>query len=160
MKSLVVYYSNEGNTEAAAQRIATELPADLLKLLPEKDIPAQGFFRFFTGGMRASFGMGTKLQPYRYNFAEYDQVILGTPIWASGPVPAINQFLKENPDTSKFTAAFTCSGGGDNAKCVTILSKKIPGLKNVVALADHNQAPLAAGNDAKLEGFIANLRKS
>jgi len=158
MGTLVVYYSNEGNTEAAARKIASELSADLLKLVPEKDIPKEGFFRFFTGGMKASLGLGAKLKKYDLKWSDYNQIILGTPIWASSPCPAVNQFLKENADTSKITSVFTFSGGGDNDKCMQILRRKIPGLRNSVALCDRKNPDLSKDNDQKLKVFIEGCR--
>ena len=158
MKTLVVYYSNAGNTDAAAQIIAKELSADLLRLIPEKEIPKEGIRRFFLGGMKSTFGWGTKLKKYDLRMNEYDQIILGTPVWASSPCPAVNRFLKKIQDTSKITSVFTCSASGDNDKCMKILKKKIPGLKRYVSLYDRKFPEHARENDYGLKGFIEKCR--
>ena len=43
MKTLVVYYSLEGNTEYVAEKIREALGADLLKLVPKKAYHDKGF---------------------------------------------------------------------------------------------------------------------
>lgn len=158
MKTLVVYYSNAGNTESAAKRIANELSADLLRLIPEKEIPEEGINRFFSGGMKATFGQGTKLKDYDFKMNEYSQIILGTPVWASGPSPAVNQFLKEISDTSKISSVFTFSASGENDKCITILKRKIPGLKQSISLYDRKFPEHAKDNEQKLNDFIEGCR--
>ena len=46
MKTLVVYYTLEGNTHYAAKKIVSELGADMLRLKPVKTYPKQGFRKF------------------------------------------------------------------------------------------------------------------
>lgn len=159
MKTLVVYYSLEGNTKEAAETIAKELSADILGLVPVKDIPAEGSSKFMIGGMKATFGMGTKLKVYDLDISKYDQIILGTPIWSSKPSPAANQFLKNTKYIEKIKGVFTCSAGGDNDKCIKVLKKKIKNLKNEVSLADKNNKEMAAKNEEKLSGFIKRMKE-
>lgn len=159
MKTLVVYYSLEGNTKEAAEMIGKELNADLLRLVPVKDISKERDFKFILAGMKAMFGWGTKLEAYDINMNEYDQIILGTAVWASKPSIAVNQFFKANKHLSKITGVFTCSGGGDNDKCIRVLKKKLKNLKNEVALADRNNQEMAAKNQVKLNDFIHAVKE-
>ena len=50
MKTLIVYYSLEGNTEYAANRIAEKLGADTLRLYPVKEYKSTGAGKFLDGG--------------------------------------------------------------------------------------------------------------
>lgn len=162
MKTLVVYYSFDGNTKAAAEKIAAELSAELLELKPIKEIPRKGIGKFLTGGMKATFGMGTKLQPIDIRPQEYDRIILGTPIWAGKAAPAINEFLKEYPVSEHIIGLFTCSGGGDNQGCVKQLEKKLSHVQShwqyTVALADRNNPEKAGQNSEQLMAFIEKLK--
>ena len=56
MKTIIVYYSLEGNTEYVAQTIANQLDADLLRIEPAKSYPTGGFRKFFWGGKSAVMG--------------------------------------------------------------------------------------------------------
>lgn len=159
MKTLVVYYSLEGNTKEAAEEIATELSADLLRLVPIKDITAERNLKFFMSGMKATFGLGTKLELFPINPNEYDRIILGTPVWASKPALAVNQFLKAEKHLGKITAVFTFSGGGDNDKCIKVLKKRLKNLRNEVALADRKNQGMASKNRDKLTEFLHAVKE-
>lgn len=64
MKTLIVYYSLEGNTEYAAGRIAAALQADTLRLRPKKAYADKGFAKFFWGGKSAVMAEKPELEPY------------------------------------------------------------------------------------------------
>lgn len=155
MKDLVVYYSLEGNTKQAAEMIAQKLDTDILQIETDNKIPKSNL-KFFIGGMQALFRVCVKIKSLETDPEKYDRIILGTPVWASRPAPAINTFLKKYNVKDKVTALFTCSGGGDNETCVQHLKKMLPILKTVVALADRNN-PASSGNEKRIECFVEGL---
>ena len=77
MKTIIVYYSLEGNTEYAARQIAAALGADTLRLEVTKAYPTSGFKKFFWGGKSAVMAETPKLEPYRFDGSQYDRVIFG-----------------------------------------------------------------------------------
>lgn len=155
MKELVVYYSLEGNTKQTAEKIADKLNADIVQLKTVNDIP-KNKMKYFIGGMQATFGICVKIKSIEMNLEKYDRIILGTPVWANKAAPAINTFLKSFDVNDKITALFTCSGGGDNEKCVRYLSKTLKNLKTTVALADRHN-PISSENEKRLEYFMEEL---
>ena len=94
MKTIIVYYSLEGNTDYAAKELANLIAADLLRLHPKKAYPDSGFKKFFWGGKSAVMAQTPKLEPYEYNSEDYDQVIFGFPVWASNIAPPIRTSSK------------------------------------------------------------------
>lgn len=154
MKTLVVYYSLEGNTKEAAAKIAGKINADLLQLIPEKEIPTEGFKKFMQGGGMATFGLGTKLKPMDKNPADYDQILLGTPIWAGKTPPAINQFFKTYKCYEKIVGVFTLSGSGNNQNCIEKLKAKCKNIKETVSLVDRTTVEQAKDNADKLDAFV------
>ena len=158
MKVLVVYYSLEGNTKEAAEKIASGLDADTMQLLPVKDIPKKGLLKFLHGGSGATKAKGTELQPYSRNAADYDAIILGTPVWASRPSMAMNQFLSDYSEKEKIIGAFAFAAGGDCSKCLARLKDKAPSIKATCALADRKNKKLAADNEKKLGVFVSALK--
>jgi flavodoxin len=146
--------SLEGNTRQAAEIIADRLHADILQLETVYKIP-KNKMKYVIGGMQAAFGVCAKIKPIGVNPEQYDRIILGTPVWAGKPAPAINTFLKNNV-SNKVTALFTLSGGGDNERCVRYLKKKLDNLGMTVALADRNH-PYASENHEKLNHFMEEL---
>lgn len=109
MKTIIVYYSLEGNTEYAARVIAEQLGADLLRIEPTKSYPTGGFRKFFWGGKSAVMGETPELVSYSFQQASYGRVIFGFPVWAGNVTPPIRTFVKENDLKGKSIAGFRLS---------------------------------------------------
>ena len=64
------------------------------------------------GGGQAIFGIKPKLEPLSVDLGAYDLIILGTPVWAGSPAPAVVSFLDKAKPNGKKVALFCCHGGG------------------------------------------------
>ena len=153
MKRLVVYYSLSGNTEEAAKKIAGKLGADLLKIETKKRMPKGFAAQILVGGGQVMMNHIPELMPYSTNIEDYDEIVLGSPIWNGKGVPAVNAFLKDEDTAKKVTALFFLSAGGDTEKGLKAITNKLPNLKTSVSLLDRKQAD-SRDNDAKIEAFI------
>lgn len=111
MKTLIVYYSLEGNTRLIAETIARSINGDILELKPEKDIPSKGFLRFVVGGKQVLFKECPKLKALEKNIEDYDVIFLGSPVWAGTFAPAFNTFFSQKEIENKKVALFGCYGG-------------------------------------------------
>ena len=120
MKSIIVYYSLEGNTEYAAKKIAEKTGSDLLKINPVKNYPKSGFRKFLWGGKSVLMKETPELEPFYLDLSPYDTVVLGTPIWASSIAPPLRTFLQDAARSlaSKRVVAFACCAGGDPGKAI------------------------------------------
>lgn len=127
MKYAVAYFSLEGNTKFAAERIAGELQAELIPLIPVKKYPAGRFSKYFRAGKSASFRETPALETYRFDADRYDVILLGTPIWAGTFSPPLRTFLRANPMTGRKIAFFASCSGGSADKCFDGLKKEAPG---------------------------------
>jgi flavodoxin len=93
MRTLLVYYSFSGNTDHVAKLFAGVLKkageVDVHRLLPKDEI------RDFIGQCRAARAHKRADLSGRveYDASPYDLVILGCPVWAFAPVPAMNTYL-------------------------------------------------------------------
>ncbi len=158
MRTVIVYYSLEGNTDYSAKCIASELGADLLRLEPEKAYPSSGFKKFFWGGKSAVMAETPKLCPYSFKASEYDRIIFGFPVWASNVAPPIRSFVKENKLDGKHIAAFACEGGAGAEKAFAKLKAAlgIETLEAELILIDPKTRP-SEENDRKLKQFCSKL---
>lgn len=156
MKRAIVYYSLTDNTKEAAEIIAKDLGVDLYRIDTVKPMPKDKDKQMMYGGMQAVFGMCPDIKGIPDDIQYFDNIIIGTPIWAGKIAPAINTLLKSYEIREKVTAVFTFSGGGDNDKCIARLQKKLPNLTNTVALADRNNK-IASENMNKINSFIKEL---
>ena len=120
MKTLIVYYSLQGNTEYAAKRIAANIGADTLRLYSKKAYKDKGFAKFLSGGRSAIKEETPDLEDYEINLSEYDRVIFGFPVWASNIAPPLRSFIAEHREelTEKELAAFATQGGSGAPKAL------------------------------------------
>jgi flavodoxin len=162
MKTALVYYSLTGNAHLAARRIAETLNADLIRLEPEKAYPDSGFRKFYWGGKSAVMGETPALKPHSFSPADYDRVILGTPIWAGTFAPPLRTLIREHAGQwrGKSVAVFASSGGGSAEKALDRLKKEldIPSFAATLSLVDPKDRP-APENERKITDFCHALEK-
>ena len=127
MKTLVVYFSLEGNTEYVAEMIKEKTGADLLRLVPKKAYHDKGFAKFFWGGKSAVMAESPELEPYDVTLENYDRIVFGFPVWASNFTPPLRTFIEENKEKlgGKKIASFACQSGAGAEKAFAKLAKCI-----------------------------------
>ena len=159
MRTAVVYYSLEGNTDFAAHKIAEATGADLVRLHPTKEYPRGGLRKFIWGGKSAMMAEAPNLEPYEFDATAYDLVILGFPVWASTIAPPIRTFLKQNDLSGLRVATFACQSAKGAEKAFTKL-KECLNQHTLIAelvLIDPKEKP-SEENDRKLQAFCAALQ--
>jgi flavodoxin len=136
LKTLIVYYSRTGNARFVAETMATEMGADVEEIIDQRK--RSGILGFLRGGSDARNGKETEIAPTKKAPADYDLIIVGSPIWASRPTPAITTYLKKNNLTGKKVAVFFTQGGKKpvgidqtkalmpNSNCIGVLSISNP----------------------------------
>ena len=113
MNILVVFYSRTGMTRKVGETIARHLKADKEEIYDTNN--RKGFFGYLSAGMDAFLKRETEIFNYSKDPANYDLVIIGTPIWSLGISPAIRTYVMRNK--SKFKkVAFFCSHSGSPGK--------------------------------------------
>jgi len=112
MKTAVIYYSYSGNCNLIAQMIKSAIKADLFEIKTVDSKRRKGFFLILWGGFQAVTKKKPALKPLPVDFNSYDCIILGTPVWAGSPAPALVSFLSQNQISGRKLALFCCHGGG------------------------------------------------
>ncbi len=155
MKTAIVYYSMHGNVRYVSEKVAKELGADLIELIPVKAYPDKGAMQFIWGGSAVTFKKKPELEPYSFNASDYDLVIIGTPVWASNFTPPLRTFFENNDLTGKKIAVIATSAGGDSAKCVEAVKTAAgaDSLAAVLSLVDPKEKP-SDENEKQIAAFI------
>jgi flavodoxin len=104
MKTLVVYYSRTGNAKFMAETIAAALGADIEEIIDLKN--RQGRLAFLPAGRDAMRGKETEIAQTKRAPFDYDLVVIGQPVWAGSPTPAIRTYLSKNDLSGKKVALF------------------------------------------------------
>ena len=109
MKSLVVYYTRTGNAKFVAETVATQLGADIEEIVDQKKYG--GPIGWVNAGKNATQEKEAEINSIKYNPADYDLVVIGTPVWAWRPTPAIRTYTKKDELRGKKVALFlNCDG--------------------------------------------------
>jgi flavodoxin len=124
MKSLIVYYSLTGKTRLVAQAIAETLNATLVEIT-EKKTRKLGPFVYLIGGFGAITNRGSKINPLDVDLKQYEEIFVGSPIWASRPVPAVNSFIYHTNFEGRNVIPFFSMGGTTAEKALANVTVKI-----------------------------------
>ena len=160
MRTVIVYYSLEGNCASVAEKLAARLGADTLRLEPEKAYPSSGVRKFFWGGKSAVMGEEPPLKPYVFRGEDWDRVILGFPVWAGNVAPPLRTFAREQGAAlaDKPVAVFACQSGAGGEKAIAKLAALLgrEKLEAELVLVDPAKKP-DVKNEDKLTEFCRRL---
>jgi flavodoxin len=108
VKSLVVYYSFEGDTKFIGDTVAKELGSDVLELKLEKEVKDKEYMKKYLGEKQVLMKTTPLLKPMDKDPNDYDLLIIGTPIWAGTYTPALRTFFESTDFKDKQIAIFYC----------------------------------------------------
>ncbi|MFW5922950.1 MAG: flavodoxin family protein [Planctomycetota bacterium] len=109
MNTLVIYYSRTGNTRLVARFAATQLQATEEEIVDQKN--RDGVRGFVGGAWDALLRRRTEIEPAEQDPADYELVLVGTPVWAGTMCPAVRRWLTVNSDSLHDVAFFLTTGG-------------------------------------------------
>jgi flavodoxin len=157
MKAAVIYYSYDGNCGLIAEKIKAVLNADVLELKAQDNKKRKGLVKYIWGGRQALFHAKPPLKPYTISIEQYDLIIIGSPVWAGGPVPALNTFLGQTRIRDKKIALFCCHAGS-KGKIFEKIKNMLP--ENTFLGEIDFINPLAEGRqetDKRLSGWLGKI---
>lgn len=134
-KVLVTYFSAEGTTAKVAERLAAAIEADLFEIKPEKPY-SEADINWKNPLARCNREkIGKKDVPIVgsvENFADYDTVLIGFPIWYYGAPNIIQTFVKQYDFSGRKIGLFATSGGSDIGKTASKLMPFFDGKGEIV----------------------------
>ena len=131
MKRLFIYYSLTGNGDYLASHLK-EKSIDIRKVVEKKKMPKKFFFRVLIGGFRAGMNLRGKLIDFDKGINNYEEIIIGTPVWNGRFPPAINSVLDKLDLKNKKLTFLFYSGSGDMPKVNKKISKLYPSARVIV----------------------------
>lgn len=111
MKTLIIYFSRTGNTKKVAEEIQKKLNCELEEI-KDAETNREGMLGYMRSGKEASLKKLPPIKPLEKNLADYDLIIIGTPVWAFTMSSPVRTFISENKDRIKTVALFCTHGGG------------------------------------------------
>ncbi|MDP2806542.1 MAG: NAD(P)H-dependent oxidoreductase [bacterium] len=157
MKILVVFYSRTGFTKKVCLELAVKLQAEVEEIIDTKS--RKGPIGWLCAGRDATRKTSTLIAQTQKNLADYDLVVLGTPVWAWTLTPALRTYLTQQKSKVKNYACF-CTMGGSGDQGLFSQVEDILGQKPLATLTIRTKQ--AAGNQyaAELDRFAEQIAKS
>lgn len=111
MKKIVVYYSYTGNTKKIAEMIKNRLNCDILKLTPK--VPFSNDYQTVVDEYQNNSidNKEVDINDISVNLNDYDEIIIGTPVWWYTISPVVTTFLKKYNLTNKKIYPFATNAG-------------------------------------------------
>ena len=109
---LVAYYSRTGTVREVARRLATLLGADLEEIVDPT--PRAGSIGFVRSAFEARRRRIPPIAPSSHDPADYELVVIGTPVWASSVSSPVRAYLRHHRGAIR-AAAFFCTYGGSGS---------------------------------------------
>lgn len=111
MKKLVVFYSYTGHTKMIAENIQRKLNCDILEIKPVKPYSTDYQTVVDEEQNNSSVGKTPDIQKIDKNLNDYDEIIIGTPVWWYTIAPVIRTFLTQNDLSNKTIKPFATNAG-------------------------------------------------
>ncbi len=150
-KTLIVYHSRTGYTRRIARHLADRLGADLDEIRIVQ--PMHGVLGYAACAIEAMAGLAPALRPMRHKPADYDLIIVGTPVWFWNLSSPVRSWL-ENFGSRGKRFAFFCTMGGSGASRVfgssTPSSRKCAGAARGAARSAHARRTLRRDRGCRL----------
>lgn len=128
-KKLVAYFSASGTTKRIAEMVAEAAGADLYEIEPT--VPyTKADLNWMDKTSRSSVEMKDKtsrpeIKPTDAKVADYDEILIGFPIWWYVAPTIINTFLEQYDLSGKTIVLFATSGGSGFGKTVENLKGSV-----------------------------------
>lgn len=139
MKKLFIYYSHTGNGDLVASLFEKE-GFELRKVIEDYKMPKSFFGQMMAGGFRAGVGKKGKLIDYNKDVSEFEEIVIGSPIWNGKIPPAINGVLAETDLSNKKLSFVFYAGSGAGKGAAKKIKKLFPDAK-VIFLKEPKKYP-------------------
>jgi len=154
VKTLVVYYSRTGVTQTVADRLAAALAADVERLIDTK--ARKGYLGFIRAGKDAAMKKLIPIEPPGTDPADYDLVLVGTPVWANTLSSAVRMYLTDYGQAIKRAAVFCTTMRSGIDSTLSVMADMIGG--QTVARMGLRQKDVRKGRVAdQVRAFVADV---
>ncbi|MCL2115252.1 MAG: flavodoxin domain-containing protein [Methanobrevibacter sp.] len=123
MKTIIIYFSESGNTKQVAKTLSSLLSADLAEI---KDIKSRiGFPERIFSAIDAFRENKTETIPEKVELKDYGVVYFGTPTWASNATPAIITIIDKCDLQGKDVVLFATMSGSGGESAINRMKEKV-----------------------------------
>lgn len=140
MPVCIIYYSGTGNTRALAERLATATGGDLIEVRDLAGYSKVGMY--LKGAPRAVRGDAAAIEPDVIDVSGYGTIVIGSPVWAGNPTPAINATINALQGIDGKTTVIFCTSHGLPGKTLermrAMLAERGADVRGAVSFTDRD----------------------
>lgn len=125
MKKIFIYYSLSGNGDMVANYLKDKR-YEIRKVDTREQLPKNMILRIIIGGYKAMINHKDKLLDFDNNIEDYNEVVIGSPIWNSKLSSPINSVLDNISLEGKRLTFILYSGSGKDSKAMGLIKVKYP----------------------------------
>ena len=125
MNGIFIYYSLTGSGDVVAERMK-EKGYEVRKVISARRLPKKFFFKVLSGGFLAGLGAKDKLKDFDENIADFDEIVIGSPVWNGRFSTPINAVLDKLDLNNKKLRFVLYSGSGEAPKALKKISARYP----------------------------------
>jgi flavodoxin len=156
-KYLVAYYSWTGNTAKVAKVLAEKLSADIEQI---QDVKLRGGpFAFASSAFASVFHMSAPIMAATKDVANYDIVILGSPVWGANMATPVRTYIMREKPRIKQVGLF-CTLGGSGGKAVLARMAALCGRTSLADLVIDQPALASDSWRGLAENFAQQVRSN
>jgi flavodoxin len=126
---LVAYFTRSGNTRVIAGTISRALSARLFEIRPQRPYPEDYEQTVEQARQETDRGFEPPLAARVPDFAAYDTIFLGFPIWGQTAPPVIRSFLRAHNLSGKTLRPFITHGGYGLGNSIAVVTEHAPGAR-------------------------------
>ena len=123
IRACVIFYSYSGITRGVAEGIRNASGCDLIEVKTKN--PYSSFSVYTTGVLHSRKGACDPIEPEVIDVSGYDFLIIGTPVWAWKPSPAINAAVRALKGCEGKMAVIFTTCSNQPGEALPILSKAL-----------------------------------
>jgi flavodoxin len=154
-KVLVVFYSRSGHTRAIAHALSECIPCDVEEIVDKTD--RAGLIGYVRSALDAALRRRANLLPTRVDPADYDLVIVGTPVWNASVSVPVRTFLELYSGKLRHVAFFL-SHGGTGRRRVFRQMERLAGAKPLAKLAVREKTVDHGELKSNVDPFVEEVR--
>ena len=126
MKKIFIYYSLTGNGDVVANYLMNK-GYEIRKVISKHTLPNNMFLSMMIGGFKALINKKDRLIDFDNDISNYDEIIIGSPIWNDRLCSPINTVLNKLDLNNKKILFILYSDGGKANKASDKIRKKYNG---------------------------------
>lgn len=110
-RRIVIYHSYSGHTKMIANIIKKKLDCDVLELEPKYEFSSDYDEVVKEYQNNEKDKSTVEIKDININLDNYDEIIIGSPVWWYSITPVVREFLKENNLEGKTVISFATNAG-------------------------------------------------